>query len=201
MLAILASLGPSDRFNLAVCDVECPWLSGRALEADGENVRWARRFLATRASLGWTDLDSAMASALARCGPATHVIYIGDGIVTAGDADAAAFAKRLRRLAAGKINAVHAVAAGSSFDPGVLGAMASLGGGSMHRLTPGHGPRAVARELLREMTQPSLRDLKVEFRGFRTAAVYPEQLPNLPAGTSRLCWAATCPKDKNRPAK
>ncbi|HUG18135.1 MAG TPA: sigma-70 family RNA polymerase sigma factor, partial [Planctomycetaceae bacterium] len=44
-------------------------------------------------------------------------------------------------------------------------------------------PMSIALELLNEMAQPGLRDLKVEFRGVRVAAVYPEQLPNLAAGT------------------
>ena len=47
----------------------------------------------------------------------------------------------------------------------------------------GNDPAAVALELLGEIAQPALRDLKVEFRGLRTAGVYPEEMPNLPAGT------------------
>ena len=41
-------------------------------------------------------------------------------------------------------------------------------------------------ELLGEIARPSVRDLKVEFRGLRTARVYPEELPNLPAGTQQI---------------
>ena len=41
----------------------------------------------TFTSLGWTNLDNAFASALKQSGPQTHVIYVGDGIVTNGDAE------------------------------------------------------------------------------------------------------------------
>ena len=135
------SLGAKDKFNLATCDVDCRWLLAHPEAADAKNVRLAGELLAARTSLGWTDLDLAMASALKQCGPKTHVIYIGDGIVTAGDADPVAFAKRLRRMAEGKANTFHAVAVGSSFESGVLRAIASLGGGSLRRVTQGHGPR------------------------------------------------------------
>ena len=41
-------------------------------------------------------------------------------------------------------------------------------------------------ELLNEIAQPGLRDLKVEFRGVKVAAVYPERLPNVAAGTQQI---------------
>ena len=44
------------------------------------------------------------------------------------------------------------------------------------------------------MTQPALRDLKVEFRGLRTARVYPEQLPNLPLGTQQIILGRYLPE-------
>ena len=69
------------------------------LQADDKNVTAARDFLAKRSSLGWTDLDTAFAAALEKCGArTTQVIYVGDGIVTTGDADPIAFTKRLQRL-------------------------------------------------------------------------------------------------------
>ena len=44
----------------------------------------------------------------------------------------------------------------------------------------------MALELLREVTDPGLRDLRVEFSGVQAAAVYPEQLPNLAAGSQQI---------------
>ena len=100
--AILGSLTPKDRVNLGVYDVDCHWAFTRPAAADAKNVASARRFLAARDSLGWTDLDRTMQAALEQCGPKTHVIFLGNGIVTAGDGNPAAFIKRLRALAEGK---------------------------------------------------------------------------------------------------
>ncbi len=85
--ALLTALTPKDRFNLGTCDVDCQWVFAKAAAADAKNIEMARQKLAARRSLGWTDLDKAMQAALAQCGPKTQVVYIGDGIVTTGDAD------------------------------------------------------------------------------------------------------------------
>jgi Flp pilus assembly protein TadD len=194
--ALLAALSPADTFNLATCDVACDWAFAQAKEANASHVTAARDFLAKRSSLGWTDLDGAFASALKRCGPKTHVVYVGDGIVTTGDADPVAFTKRLRRLWDGLAirPRCHAVALGSSYEPAVLKAIASLGGGSMRKITSEQGPPAVARELLGEIAQPGLRDVKVEFKGFKVARVYPETLANVQAGTQQILLGRYLPE-------
>ena len=43
-------------------------------------------------------------------------------------------------------------------------------------------PAATAEALLQEIASPALKDARVVFDGIRTAKVYPERLPNLPAG-------------------
>jgi tetratricopeptide (TPR) repeat protein len=198
--ALLGALTPKDTVNLGCCDVECDWVFERPAPASPQNVSAARQFLARRTSLGWTDLDRAFASAFRQCEPGTQVVYIGDGIVTTGDADPVAFAKRLRRLheEQGKNAVCHAVAVGSSYETGVLRAMGALAGGSMRRVTGEQGPAAAARGLLGEVTRPALRDVKVEFKGLRTARVYPEELPNLPAGSQQIVLGRYLPEGKDQ---
>jgi predicted Zn-dependent protease len=227
--AILSALGPKDRVNLAACDVDCDWAFAKPAPADEQNLQRLRQFLAARVSLGWTNLDRALASALKQAGPKTQVVYIGDGIVTGHDlravsnesprtavetsprtavrgagatpldpSDPAAFAKRLRRLAEGKPGTCHAVAVSSSFEPGVMKAIAAVGGGSFRQVTGSRGPQAVALDLLAEITEPALRDLRVEFHGLRVARVYPEQLPNLPLGTQQIILGRYLPDDRGQ---
>jgi len=192
--ALLGALTPRDTVNLACCDVECDWAFEKSQPAEAKNITAARQFLAGRISLGWTDLDKAFAAVLARCGPKTRVVYVGDGIPTTGDADPVAFGKRLRRLYEGKKGTFYAVSVGSSFESGMLRTIASLGGGSMRQISSEHGPRAVALELLGEIARPAIRDLKVEFRGLRTARVYPQELPNIPAGSQQILLGRYLPQ-------
>jgi len=195
--ALLSSLGEKDRFNLAVCDVDCQWFSEEPQPVDESNAIAARDFLAARVSLGWSDLDQALASALGRAGPNTHVIYLGDGIITTGDGDPVSFAKRVRRLYEGKSSTCHAVAVGSSYESVVLNAIASLGGGSVRTIESKTGPAGAASDLLGEVTQPALRDLSIEFKGLRTARVYPERLPNLPAGSQQILVGRYLPEGRD----
>lgn len=197
---LLNCLTPKDTVNVAACDVECDWIFEKAVPATPSNSVTARQFLYARNSLGWTDLDKAFASVLERCTPKTHVVYVGDGIITTGDADPGAFIQRLRRMyeAAGKIGTFHAVAPGTSYEAGVLKTIAALGGGSLRLVSGEQTPTAVAFELLGEITQPALRDLKVEFRGLRTARVYPENLPNLPAGSQHILLGRYLPEGRDQ---
>jgi tetratricopeptide (TPR) repeat protein len=200
LAALLGGLTPRDSVNLACCDVDCDWAFEKPQPATPERIRTARQFLSQRVSLGWTDLDKAFASAFQQCEPGTHVLYVGDGIVTTGDADPASFARRLQRLyhEQGKGATCHAVALGSSFEPGVLQAIASLGGGSSRQVSGAQGPVGIAREWLEEAARPVLRDLKVQFKGLRTARVYPEKLPNLPAGSQQIVLGRYLPEGKDQ---
>ncbi|HEV3146323.1 MAG TPA: hypothetical protein VGZ47_20720, partial [Gemmataceae bacterium] len=194
LAALLGSLSPADTFNLAACDVNCDWIFEHAMPASFENIQAARRMLEQRVSLGWTDLDKAFASAMKQAGPECHVIYIGDGIITTGDADPMAFTKRLKRMYDGKAGTFHAVTVGNSFESNVLNSIASLGGGSMRKVGGEQTPALVALDLLREMAQPTLRNIKVEFKGLRVARVYPEELPNVPAGMQQILLGRYLPK-------
>ena len=194
LVALLGSLTPEDQFNLAGCDVTCEWAFGQSKAANQENIEKARKHLADRVSLGWTDLDQTFASALKQCGPKTRVVYVGDGIVTGKDSDPVAFGKRLRKMYEGHAATFHAVSTSSSFEPLILKTIGSLGGGSMLVISGERGPQAVALELLGEITKPAIRDLKVEFRGLQTARVYPEELPNLAPGTQQILLGRYLPE-------
>ncbi len=187
LTALLTSLSPQDTFDVATCDKDCRWIFDAATAATEENVKHARKAVRQRRSLGWTDLDTTFNAVVRRVQPGTHVVYIGDGIVTTRDADPVAFSKRLQDACHGVTDATfHAVAVSSSYEPTVLQAIAGMGGGSVRRISGSDTPQSVALALLAEMTQPSLRDLQLEFRGLQVARVYPRRLPNLPAGTQQI---------------
>lgn len=193
--ALLASLGEADRFRLACCDVSTVWGVEEPTQATEETRAVAAEFLAGRVSLGWTDLDQAFAAIEEHIGENTQVLYIGDGVVSTGDADPAAFVNRLHRLFPSILNpptsslnrpAFHSVAVGSSYESVVLNGIARLGSGSQRAIGGEQTPQIVALELLNELAQPGLRDINLEFRGLKVAAVYPEVLPNVAAGTQQI---------------
>ncbi len=196
LASLCASLSPEDTMNVATCDVDCQWLFKKPQPVDELLTDNALDFVANRASLGWSDLDAAFDSVLRQSDANTHVLYIGDGIVTTQTADPVAFAQRLRQAyqKRGQGGAFHAISVSSTYEPIAMKAVASLGGGSFRQVSGERTPQLVVKELLDEIAQPAIRDLKVEFRDVRVAAVYPEQLPNLVAGTQQIVLGRFLPE-------
>jgi Tfp pilus assembly protein PilF len=195
LATLLASLTPKDTFQLAACDVDCIWTAEAPQAAEEKPIAAAHEFLAKRRSLGWTDLDKAFAAAIERAKSGTQIVYLGDGIVTSGDADGVAFSQRLTRLAGGKGVTLHAIAVSSSYDQPVLRSIASVGGGSLRQISGEIGPQQTAKNLLAEITRPALRNIQLEFKGLRTARVYPRTLPNVPAGTQQIILGRYLPQE------
>ncbi|MHC4974482.1 MAG: VIT domain-containing protein [Planctomycetota bacterium] len=195
LFSLLAQLGPKDRFRLMACDVDVAWFAdGESLAVSEGSTGGAQDFLAARHSLGWTDLDRALDAALPRVGEETVVVYVGDGIGTTGDADPVALAQRIRSA---KLRGTwHAVSTSSTYEQGVLDAIASRGGGSVR--ATGDDPAAAAFALLAEAAQPAVKDLKVTFQGLRTARVYPERLPNLAAGKQQVVLGRFLPTGREQ---
>src|SRR6267143_6264042 len=68
----------------------------------------------------------------------------------------------------------------------------------MRKITSEQGPSLIARELLGEIAQPALRDIKVEFKGMKAARVYPETLANVPAGSQQILMGRYLPEGKDQ---
>jgi hypothetical protein len=200
--AMLAALGPDDRFQLAAADVGTTWLAAEPLAANEQSIEKALTFLNDRISLGWTNLDRAIDDVLKKSPEHAQVIYIGDGIVSAGDTDPAGFVRRLEKRVKSQPESsrrtLHAVAVGNSHEMVALRGIARVGGGSIRTIQGEQTPASVASELLIELTQPSLRDVQVEFRGVKVAALYPESLANVPAGTQHILVGRYLPTGKDQ---
>jgi hypothetical protein len=200
---VLASLGDKDRFWLAASDVETVWSSPEAQRATRDNIRKARKFLDDRNSLGWTNLDRAFEAVLKNASSGSQIVYIGDGIVTAGESNPNSFVKKLGRLI-GDVKSpdaersFHAITVGNTYDATVLRGIAAVGHGSVRSIAGDRTPQAVAKELLNEIAQPGLRDLSIEFRGLKVGAIYPEVLPQVPAGTQQILVGRYLPTGKDQ---
>ncbi|HEY4261235.1 MAG TPA: VIT domain-containing protein, partial [Schlesneria sp.] len=203
--AVLMSLGSDDHFQMACADVGTAWMSAEPLPVNAENAAKARGFLDERISLGWTNLDRAFADVIQKSPADAQVLYVGDGIVSAGSTDPAAFVQRLKQLitkaekpASGARRVFHSISVGNSHEAVVLKGIASTTGGSSRAITNEQTPQIIALELLNEIAQPVLRDLNIEFRGLKVAAVYPEQLPNVAAGTQQILVGRYLPEGKDQ---
>ncbi|MGE0191888.1 MAG: VIT domain-containing protein [Planctomycetota bacterium] len=191
--AFVALLGAEDRVRLLAYDVKPVWLLEEPAAPDAQELAGALDALAARRSLGWSDVDAGLEAALAAAPAGGLVVHVGDGIVTTGDADPQAGAARLAALGErfpGR--AVHAVAPSSTYEAPVLEALARIGGGSMRTTDPA-APASTAAALLRDALLPQWKNLKLRIEGVPTARVYPEVLPNTPAGTQLMVLGRFAP--------
>jgi tetratricopeptide (TPR) repeat protein len=195
--ALLSSLGSQDKFQVLACDVHCRRLFEGSAEATDERIEAVLTWLANTVSLGWTDLEMALKAALDGAPDGAHLIYIGDGITTAGEGDAAAVAARFDALYGSRTVTCHAIAVASTYEDLVLRRIASLGGGSVRVVNELNEAGRVASELLTEVTVESLRNLTIRFEGLETAATYPRILPNLPTGRQQVILGRYQPSGKD----
>ncbi|HMQ21872.1 MAG TPA: VIT domain-containing protein, partial [Planctomycetota bacterium] len=183
---LLNLLGPNDRFRIVTADADVRAYQETASEAKPTAITEAMTWLDSRISLGWTDLDATF-EAIARLdatpseGRDRVVVYVGDGIHTAGDGDSAALAARLQARYARTKASFHAVAASSSYETAVLESIAQLGSGTM-RVLDESDPSGTAVALLREARSPAIEELEIRFEGLQTARVYPATSKRLPEG-------------------
>ncbi|MCA8969457.1 MAG: hypothetical protein KDC95_06725 [Planctomycetes bacterium] len=192
--SLLQLLGPQDRFRLLTADSDVHAFAEDMRSPSQDGISDAITWLESRVSLGWTDLDatfarvqdivSADASARESDRPVI-VVYVGDGVHTAGDGNAAALAARLQTEYASSKASYHAVAPSSSYEKSVLETIGRLGNGSWRELDANDvGSSAVA--LLRDAKSPALEDLEIQFEGLRTARVYPAVMPRIPQGMQQV---------------
>jgi Vault protein inter-alpha-trypsin domain/von Willebrand factor type A domain len=182
--ALLALLGKRDHFRLATVDRGLTWLVEDQSAADDETIEAALELLDARPSLGWTDLDGALATALTAATKDTQIVYLGDGVGTKDPVDAGALAARIRRLTAPEGVVCHAFSTGSSFESMVLDALAAHGGGTVRAVNS--DPARTAATFIEEISVPAVKDLTLSIEGVRTARVYPTTLPRLPAGSQQV---------------
>jgi len=184
---LVSMLSPTDKVNLVAADVQPDWQQPDWQPGGEDAAAEMHRWLSDRDSLGWTDLEKTFETISKRVGAQTHVIYVGDAMVSTYSSDLTEFSVKLKRMFADLDQVtVHGVSTGSSFESRGLKAMAAIGGGSWRKVSGSRTPDQVAAELLHEIAAPALRDMKVEFDGVRVARLYPETLPNLRNGQQQI---------------
>ncbi|MDA3874387.1 MAG: VWA domain-containing protein [Kiritimatiellae bacterium] len=181
--AFLNGLGDQDRVQVMTFDTEAHWVTDSYTEMSSDNRQHIIEAVEKRNPLGWSDLDLAFSEVQKRIQGPAQVIVISDGIPTTRDADVQAWIERFSRMKFDDFT-FHAVAPGNQYEAVVLKAMAGQGGGSWRRVDS-EDPSATADSLLNELTTPAVKNLNIQFKGLDVAAVYPEQLPNLPVGSQQ----------------
>jgi tetratricopeptide (TPR) repeat protein len=178
---LLASLDPADGFQLLACDSGCRAFSPRYEAPTASNLERAFRFLAAIPPGGASDIAGAVehAYSLARDGRGAVVVYLGDGVATAGERDPGRLARLLGATRPPGV-VLHAVGLGPELDEVALDALAHQSGGSAYALSVGESPAAAAFAVARRILAPGLAHATVDWPAGIVDA--PRYLGYLPAG-------------------
>lgn len=195
--ALLASLGNNDSFRLLACDATCRSADTRFAAPAPEAVDAALAFLEQQKPLGWTDLDVAVKSALEGAQSGDLLVYVGDGIPTAGEADVPAVGARIADglAAAGVVG--HAVAVTNQYEAQVLRAFAGSTG-TWRRVRQAAEAAGSAAALLQEALGSTLLGTTCKFNGAPVAQVYPASIPAVAEGRQLVLLGRYLPGEKSR---
>lgn len=191
--AVVSEMDRRDRFTVLACDTRCRELPGGAQPASSEGARAALRFLEGVEPAGATDLSAQVRAALGARGVGAdgrdlRVVYVGDGVSTAGFRRPERVASAVRSQLASSAATLTAVAVGVDADVPALQAIARAGGGAMVPYVPGESLAAASLGVLEATWGVALRDPEVELPAGLTA-VAPRVLPTLRAGAEAVIVA------------
>jgi tetratricopeptide (TPR) repeat protein len=180
---LLASLDRDDTFAVLSCDSGCRAMAPGFSPPSAEALRQAHDFLKGIEPGGASNLLGAFTEAfhMARgIGGPTNVIYVGDGVPTAGETDPGQLLRLLDRTRPAGV-AVHTVGVGPDVDALLLDALAESLGGSSYQLSVGESPAVAAYGLARRVQSPGLSNVTVQWpAGIRDA--YPQRIGFVPDG-------------------
>ncbi|MBN1659387.1 MAG: VWA domain-containing protein [Anaerolineae bacterium] len=189
---ILGQLGADDRFSIVSFDHEIAAFSDTLKGVDDGTLRAARDYVDDLSARGNTDLEGALQAGLrvlgrTEGGSATRlVVFLTDGLPTEGITDEEAIARLVGEANARVEARLHVFGVGYDVNTHLLDGLAAGNGGSVTYVRPGESVEAALTEFYAQIAHPILTDVEIEFEGLDVADVYPEQLPDLFAGSSLM---------------
>ncbi|HKV50552.1 MAG TPA: VIT domain-containing protein [Gemmatimonadaceae bacterium] len=188
--ALLATLGPRDRFRLIDFDSDVRTFRDTMSDATPANIEAADRYLDGLEAHGSTNIEGALRAALgAASGAASDdgdrvqlVLFLTDGEPTVGERDPQA----LTKLASSMRGARHVFTFGLGADvnASLLEQVALQGHGATSFVRPEEDVERAVSVVASRLRDPVLTDVKVEADGITLSSVTPTMIPDLFAGQS-----------------
>jgi tetratricopeptide (TPR) repeat protein len=189
VLELAASLGRGDEINVLACDSGCRSMSQRFEPLDERVLDRVRGFLDDNPPGGASDILGALERAftLAADGKPTTIVYLGDGVPTAGETDPGRIVDLAARTAPPNVR-VQTIGIGPNVDALLLDAVSAALGGASYDLSLGEAPAEAAWNASRRLWSRGLVNVAVEWpAGVRNA--YPQRIGFVPAGTEVAFFA------------
>ena len=186
---VLNTLREGDTFNIVVYDDRVETFAPELQRLSRETRDEAARFVANIRAGGSTNIDSALRTALEMLkddNKPQYVLFLTDGLPTAGATDELVIAKHAR--AANRDEArIFPFGVGFDVNARLLDRLSAENGGASAYVTPEQDIEAAVARVYSKMTSPVLAGLSVKFSGTDLNRTYPRDLPDLFEG-GQLAW-------------
>lgn len=188
---VLNNLGADDLFDIVAYDDRVEVFEPELQRYSNATRAAALDFVDGLRPGGSTNIDGALDEALALIpddgdNPA-YVLFLTDGLPTAGETGEGAIARNAERANGGDAR-IFSFGVGYDVNARLLERLATASGGTTEYVRPEDDLEASVAGLYNRLTSPVLSDLEIAFEGTRVNRSYPRDLPDLFEG-SQLVWA------------
>jgi Ca-activated chloride channel family protein len=182
---VLNHLGAGDEFTLVDFDDGVTAFSEGLVPATAENVGQALKFVDAIEDTGGTNINDALLAALARMRNGDrpgYVLFLTDGLPTAGTTDTADILKNVGRANALR-SRIFVFGVGDDVNTELLDRLSSDHRGTSVYIGETEDLEGALSGFYEKISSPLLSDLAVDFPGIETSQVYPRALPDLFKGS------------------
>lgn len=194
--ALVEGLDTGHHVQVWACNHECRRIRGRAF-ASADESQAIQKTIEDLEPIGSTSMDAvidALEQEIRGGGldpKQTRIVYIGDGVVSAGETQPDRIAEKIgRKIAPARFSTV---AMGGSADESSLRAWARAAGGSALFLKAGEAPETFAGKVLQRQLSVPLENARIEFPS-TVRDVSPEKLELWPGEEVLLSFCGTWPE-------
>ncbi|MAG17280.1 MAG: hypothetical protein CMJ21_04335 [Phycisphaerae bacterium] len=186
---VLNNLNEGDLFNIVVYDSRVETFRPELERFDDTSRKEALAFVDNIHSGGSTNIDEALRTAMSMLhvdGPPAYVLFLTDGLPTAGEKREVAIADNCK--AANKVRArVFPFGVGYDVNARLLDRLSAGNGGTSVYVQPDEDIEEAVANLYRKFTTPVLTDIQITLDGTTVNRAYPTPIPDLFAG-GQIVW-------------
>jgi Ca-activated chloride channel family protein len=189
---VLGQLDENDRFSIVSFNHELMTLAQTLQPVTADVLANARRYVDRLTAAGDTDLEAALQTGLQALAASEHraaahiVVFLTDGLPTAGVTDYTLIAERVAQANAEADNRLHVFGVGYDVNTHLLDRLAADNRGTVTYVQPGEDLETALTEFYSHIAHPVLTDVSVEFEGLEVSQLYPETMPDLFQGSTLM---------------
>lgn len=181
-LYVVEHLNPADRFNIV------SFSTGTRSFADGlvraDDAGDTRSFINSLEAIGGTNISQSLLEAVAQADDErpTTIIFLTDGLATEGITDTPLLLDAVKQATPRNVR-IFAFGVGNDVDPVLLDSLTQNHRGTTSYVRPFESIEEEVSSFYAKVSMPVLANISLDFDGIRLEQMYPQELPDLFAGT------------------